>query len=61
MDYRVVMSKGKATKETVVITGCTCASEAEIKALKKHPGFSIYDISRCGSDCSAWEKLSVED
>ena len=61
MDYRVVMSKGKTTKETVVITGCTCASEAEIKALKKHPGFSIHDISRCGGDYSSWEKSLAED
>lgn len=61
MDYRVILSRGKA-RETLVIPGCACASEAETKALKKHPGFSIYDISRCGGDSGGIrEKVSVED
>jgi hypothetical protein len=61
MDYRVIVFKGKS-RETLVVSGCSCASEAESKALQKHPGFSIYDISRCGDGTSSSkEKVSIDE
>ncbi len=64
MDYRVVVTKGKI-KETLYITECSCASEAERKALQRRPNFSIYDIARCGEGDSyakyTSQKKSAED
>lgn len=62
MNYQVVLTRGK-NKETLYITECSCAGEAERKALQQKPGFSIYDISRCGEnpEKSDFGKKSEDD
>ena len=60
MDYRVVLARGKA-REILIIPGCTCASEAEKKALQRHPGFSIFDISRCGESGFGRDKFTDDE
>lgn len=64
MDYRVILlSARKKRRETVTITGVSCAAEAESQALRQFPGMFIHDISRCSGrdEGSSREKVLVED
>lgn len=64
MDYKVMLiSPRRKRQETVVITGVTCAGEAEESALRQFPGLHILDISRCSGreEFGPREKVLVED